>query len=93
MLFVILLFYFSSYQGRGDPNIGKGMVRRCSASGIVHDSRGYHQSNGVASAAPSNKHSNKGNNIKRLIKHTKCLPYMDSEKLCEPDIYLKVKRK
>ncbi|XP_073975754.1 PDZ domain-containing short spindle 6 isoform X5 [Rhodnius prolixus] len=49
-----------SYQGRGDPNIGKGMVRRCSASGIVHDSRGYHQSNGVASAAPSNKHSNKG---------------------------------
>ncbi|XP_073975751.1 PDZ domain-containing short spindle 6 isoform X2 [Rhodnius prolixus] len=51
-----------SYQGRGDPNIGKGMVRRCSASGIVHDSRGYHQSNGVASAAPSNKHSNKVKN-------------------------------
>ncbi|BES98191.1 PDZ domain (Also known as DHR or GLGF) [Nesidiocoris tenuis] len=44
----------SGYPSRSDST--KGLVRRCSASGVIHDSRGYHQSNGIAAAAPtSNK--------------------------------------
>ncbi|XP_014243409.1 SH3 and multiple ankyrin repeat domains protein 1 isoform X3 [Cimex lectularius] len=50
---------------------GKGIVRRCSATGVLHESRGYHQTNGMAAAAnvnstPTNgsKQSGKGSDWK-----------------------------
>uniref|UniRef100_A0A146KLA6 General receptor for phosphoinositides 1-associated scaffold protein n=1 Tax=Lygus hesperus TaxID=30085 RepID=A0A146KLA6_LYGHE len=49
----------SGYPSRPEHS-SKGVVRRCSASGILHDSRGYHQSNGIAAAAPTSSKPPKG---------------------------------
>lgn len=50
----------SPYQSRSEASSGRGVVRRCSATSTTgHESRGYHQSNGVASAAQTAKQSSK----------------------------------
>ncbi|XP_014243384.1 SH3 and multiple ankyrin repeat domains protein 1 isoform X2 [Cimex lectularius] len=47
---------------------GKGIVRRCSATGVLHESRGYHQTNGMAAAANVNSTPTNGSKQSGKVK-------------------------